>query len=261
MTSPLLLVTGFEPFLDVQENPSALLVEGWLTAPPAGLHLSGGVLPVSIERLPAAYDALISSAPESPAALVAFGVQRDSYFRLERMARAALSSAKADNDGRLADGVLLDGPAERSSSLDLEALAETLRTAGAPDVRISEDAGGYVCERTYYHALQRAEELGVPAIFLHVPPLEAMAIEGAAPDRTRVCSQLYQLGLVEVQRAKWICRPSRPRKNLAPGERLAQAWTSFTQRRSRSSSVSFSSSQTPRVTTSYSAAPRPRITV
>ena len=39
---------------------------------------------------------------------------------------------------------------------------------------ISEDAGGYLCERVFRAGL----EVGVaPALFLHVPPLEVMGAE------------------------------------------------------------------------------------
>jgi pyroglutamyl-peptidase len=174
--SPLLLVTGFEPFLDVRENPSGRLVEELLADPPEGLRLAGGVLPVSIERVPAAYDALLEAAPEPPAALVALGVQRQAYFRLERRARAALSSPKRDNDGRLARGVTLSGADCLECALDLTVLASALDAAGADDVRISDDAGGYVCERTYHHVLTRAGELAIPGVFLHVPPLDAVPL-------------------------------------------------------------------------------------
>ncbi|MEM7309823.1 MAG: hypothetical protein AAF682_24315 [Planctomycetota bacterium] len=194
MTSPLLLLTGFEPFLDVAINPSGELARELIADPPAGLRLAGGVLPVSIERVPAAYDALVAAAGEAPAALVSLGVQRESYFRLERRARAALTSDKRDNDGRLASGTVLEGAADLETTLALEPLADALRAAGAGDVRLSDDAGGYVCERTYHHVLRRAEEAGVPGLFLHIPPAQDVAVESQFPIVSRllgaVASQL-----------------------------------------------------------------------
>lgn len=174
--APLILISGFEPFLDVVENPSGLVVEALLAAPPAGLRLAGGVLPVSIERVPAAYDALLAGAPEAPRALVALGVQRKGWFRLERRASAELSSKKRDNDGLLARGVTLAGAASLESGFDLTQLAAAMDAAGAADVRISEDAGGYVCERTYHYLLTRAAERGIPGVFLHVPPQDAVPL-------------------------------------------------------------------------------------
>jgi pyroglutamyl-peptidase len=177
VVAPLLFLTGFEPFVDVLENPSGLVAARLVAAPPAGLRLAGGVLPVSIERAPAAFDGLLAAAPGAPAAVIGLGVQRGGWFRLERRAHAGLRSPKRDNDGRPADGVTLAGAAVLETALDLEALAAALRAGGAADVRLSEDAGGFVCERIYHHALTRAAELGIPAVFLHVPPLDAVPLD------------------------------------------------------------------------------------
>jgi pyrrolidone-carboxylate peptidase len=49
-------------------------------------------------------------------------------------------------------------------------------------VRISGDAGGYVCERTFRALLEEGERLEVPAMFLHVPPARAVA----ASEQTRL---------------------------------------------------------------------------
>ena len=68
-----------------------------------------------------------------------------------------------------------------ATELPLENLADALREAGAEDVRISEDAGGYVCERTYYLVLQRAKDAGVPGLFLHVPPVASAGVSAQRP--------------------------------------------------------------------------------
>jgi pyrrolidone-carboxylate peptidase len=177
MPAPLILLTGFGPFLEVEANPSGLVVEALLAAPPAGLRLAGGVLPVSIAGVPAAYDALLAAAGERPAALVSLGVHSKGFYRLEQCARAGLFSKKRDNDGLRARGVRLDGAARMETTFDLARLAAALSAAGAPDVRISKSAGGFVCERAYHHVLTRAAELAVPGLFLHVPPLAAAALE------------------------------------------------------------------------------------
>ena len=46
MSLPLLLVTGFEPFLDVSRNPSGELAELLMEEPGAGVEVVGRVLPV-----------------------------------------------------------------------------------------------------------------------------------------------------------------------------------------------------------------------
>ena len=62
------------------------------------------------------------------------------------------------------------------TSLDLELLGTALRADGAGEVRTSEDAGGFVCEWVYRHLLAHGERLGVPAVFLHVPPLPDVGV-------------------------------------------------------------------------------------
>ncbi|MCZ6596482.1 MAG: hypothetical protein O7B99_02470 [Planctomycetota bacterium] len=181
MTRPLLLVTGFGPFVGVDHNPSGEVARALEAEPPAVAEVRAAVLPVSFERVPAAYDALLADlAPRRPAALVALGVQLHAYFRLERRARARLRSAKADNDGREGTGIVLAG-GDMETGLDLEPLAAALTRAGGTEVRISEDAGGFVCEGTYHHVLKRAGELGVPGLFLHVPPVDVVAVAAQVP--------------------------------------------------------------------------------
>jgi pyroglutamyl-peptidase len=196
LVDPLLLLTGFEPFVDVPENPSGLVAERLIAAPPAGVRLTGGVLPVSIERAPAALDALLAAAPDPPAAIVSLGVHRGAWFRLERRARAALRSPKRDNDGRSADGVTLAGAVELVTGLDVARLAAALRAGGAVDVRVSADAGGFVCERIYHHALTRAAERGIAAVFLHVPSVEAV---GVAEQAAAVAAMLAWVGRESVR--------------------------------------------------------------
>ena len=181
MTRPLLFVTGFGPFVGVEHNPSGEVARALEAEPPAAAEIRAAVLPVSFERVTAAYDALLEDlAPRRPAALVALGVQGHAYFRLERRARAHLRSKKADNDGREGKGIVLAG-GDLETGLDLERLAAALSRAGGEDVRISADAGGFVCEGTYHHVLTRAGELGIPGLFLHVPPVDDVAVEAQVP--------------------------------------------------------------------------------
>jgi pyroglutamyl-peptidase len=75
-----------------------------------------------------------------------------------------------DNEGRTAVELGLPAGEDVEVGLDLEPLVQVLADAGAGEVRISDDAGGYVCERTFRELLLCGRELGVPALFLHVPP-------------------------------------------------------------------------------------------
>ncbi len=172
-----LFVTGFGSFPGVERNPSReiarTLEERGLST---GIQVDAAELPVAFHAVAPAIDAALEALTRPPDVILGIGVWGNgNCFRLERRARGIFDATRLDNDGDTGAGIDL-GP-ERTTDYDLARLAEVMRTAGAGEVRISEDAGRYVCERTYLHLLTRAQELGARAIFLHVPPLEVIDIE------------------------------------------------------------------------------------
>jgi len=173
---PLVYLTGFEPFAGHARNPSGELALALAATPPSRVELRARVLPVSLERAPRAFDEGLAEAPRAPDLLLALGVHLGAELRIEARARALLGSSKRDEDGALAEGWRAAGPDELRSSLDLEAVAAALERESPGRVRVSEDAGGFVCERLYHHALGRARERGVPALFVHVPRAELMPL-------------------------------------------------------------------------------------
>ena len=178
-----LLLTGFEPFLDVSLNPSgevARRLDGASLGP--GVSVVGQVLPVSFGRAPAMLEAALGAFEADALAVVSLGVHRGAAFRLEERARAVFESEQPDNDGARGGSIRLPGPPERRPRVDLDACEGWLRRAGAAEVVRSDDAGGYLCERIFRAGLDLAEPLGVPALFLHVPPVERTGVD----DQTRV---------------------------------------------------------------------------
>jgi pyroglutamyl-peptidase len=172
-----LFVTGFGPFPGVRRNPSreiAFALAERRGVP--GARIVAAELPVTFGSVAAAIDAALGDLEEPPRILLGLGVwSRGDGFRLERRARGKFDPARPDNEG--ATGAGLDLGPERATALDVAELAARMTEAGVGPVRVSDDAGGYVCERTYLHLLTRAEELGADALFLHVPPLEVLDLE------------------------------------------------------------------------------------
>ncbi|MCE2391438.1 MAG: hypothetical protein J4G09_08140 [Proteobacteria bacterium] len=166
-----LVVSGFGPFGEVTRNPSGLVARALAGEP----GVRAAELPVSFRRCVPEFDALLAGS--RPRALLGLGVHGGDGYRLERRARAVLTSEAPDNDGLRGAQIRLDGPPERRTELDLERLAGVLEAAGSARVEISEDAGGYVCERLYRHLLERAEAGRVPGVFLHVPPLSEVPLD------------------------------------------------------------------------------------
>ena len=180
MSAPI-LVTGFGPFGQVAENGSQRLVEELAQRPPAGLVLEVGVLPVEFGAVGPALEQLLAGPAAGARAIVATGVHRADGLRIERRARrdGGAGSERIDNRGRRADDEPLarDLPAELATTLDLDALVAASVAVGDLEAWISDDAGGYVCERACFQALRLGTELGVPALFVHVPPLEHCTTE------------------------------------------------------------------------------------
>jgi pyroglutamyl-peptidase len=183
---PLVLVTGFGPFPGRAVNPSRDVAFALEREPPPGVRVVARELPVTFRGAPAAIrEALAELAPRRPAVLLGLGVQPEPWFRLERRARGTYRGVRVDNDGATADGLALELGPDRACGLDLERLAAALRAAGAGDVRLSDDAGGYVCEVTFHTLLGLAQ--GAPTVFLHVPPAEVLdAVEQTPIVRTLV---------------------------------------------------------------------------
>ena len=176
------LVTGFEPFLDVALNPSgelARLLDGQRieAAKSVSIDVLGRVLPVAYQDAPRAFDAALDACAAPPALVLCLGVHRGQEFRLELRAGKRFGSEKPDNEGQFGTTVPLDGPEWRRSPLDVEGVCvRALERAGAPKIVVSEDAGGFLCERVYRAALDRGDALGIPALFLHVPPADTLAV-------------------------------------------------------------------------------------
>lgn len=182
MDSPI-LITGFGPFGDVRENGSQRLVESLAARPPEGLALEFAILPVEFGAVGSALRQRVAAV--APSAIVATGVHRKESLRIERRGRrlAGQGSDRTDNAGRRADDDPLPagGADEWATTVDLAAALAAADAAGDLHPWISDDAGGYVCERACYHVLEQGAALGVPALFVHVPPLELCTTERLRP--------------------------------------------------------------------------------
>jgi pyroglutamyl-peptidase len=155
----MILVTGFGPFLDVQENPSGRIARRLDGARVAGHTVYGELLPVTYDEAPARTLAL--AARLRPALVVGLGVARGrERVMVERVGRRPTATAAPDVSGRR-PAPPTGAPAEVRATLDVEAFAEAL---GAD---VSNDAGTYVCNAWLY-AVARGLP-GVPVGFVHVP--------------------------------------------------------------------------------------------
>ncbi|HEY3269396.1 MAG TPA: pyroglutamyl-peptidase I [Armatimonadota bacterium] len=163
------LLTGFGAFLDVTDNPSARLVHRFGESGAPGHDITARVLPVSCAAASEVIPALMGQGFD--AAILLGVAARDTEVRLERFARND-RNATPDVDGFAKPGpIFAGGPDCYETRIPLEPLLSGLTQAGLP-ARISEDAGAYVCNHTYYTAMHAIALAGLPTLclFVHVPP-------------------------------------------------------------------------------------------
>ena len=174
MTERALWLSGFGAFPGVPDNPTSHIAEALQGERFGDAYVTGRVLDVSYARAPAQLRESLAQLACPPHAVVLLGVaRRASYVRVERVARNVPAGATPDVDGLHAAPWPQDPPGRvLLTMVDVDRLAGSLNDAGY-DARVSHDAGDYLCNYTYYHALRQAQADGTPALFVHIPPVGA----------------------------------------------------------------------------------------
>ena len=165
------LLTGFEPFGGSEINAS------WETAvrvgqlPPKGMNMEMLLLPVSFIR---AGEAVRKALHEKhPDVLVMLGQRgKGTSIDIERIAVNLMDSANPDNDGYQPQEqeIIAGGEAAYFSNLPVKVLRDAVLQKDIP-ARVSNSAGLYVCNSTYYNALEEIHKHQLPtkAVFVHLP--------------------------------------------------------------------------------------------
>ena len=156
-----ILITAFEPFGGSAVNTSAAVLE-MLPAEIDGAKVEKVLLPVVFGK--AAEKALTYTA--------------DCIFLLgeaggrtavtpERRGRNERNARIPDNEGNKPEGekILADGPEVYLTTFSVDAIVEEMKAEGCR-IEVSEDAGTYVCNDTFYLTGVKSP---VPVQFIHVP--------------------------------------------------------------------------------------------
>ena len=180
----LILVTGFEPFGQAETNasweavsrlPDHIEVRGRFRR---SVNIERRLLPVSYGQAGAQIRHLIDTLRPEGVILTGVDATRPN-LSIEDVAVNEQRSDQPDNDGVLASGraVVPGGPEHLYSTAQVSVLVEAIEREHM-SVELSEDAGRYVCNSTYYWALHEAASLDRSAlhvrspqvVFVHVPP-------------------------------------------------------------------------------------------
>ena len=172
-----ILVTGFGPFPGVDVNPTQVLAEQFSRTTMNGLKVVARVLDVSFERSAAQVREVIEGQGNAPRAIIHFGVSVGAdKIHIERQAVNRKAAGIPDVDGHHYEGDVicsthaLDDVLD--TAVDVEALVKSLNQAGL-QAYLSDDAGRYVCNSTYFNSLAMLLETGIGSLvlFVHIPSI------------------------------------------------------------------------------------------
>ena len=171
MPERVLLLTGFGAFPGVTDNPTARVAQSLHGLPLAGWRVQGAVLPVAWERARAEVAGLVAA--HAPACIVHLGVATEATaVRIENQGANHLQFRIADVDGAQpqAGEIVPLAPATLTTPVAVARLVAHLQPLGVT-VELSENAGRYVCNATYFTSLHAYPERRV--LFVHLPPVSA----------------------------------------------------------------------------------------
>ncbi len=165
------LLTGFEPFGSYDINSSWELV--------SSLPDAIGNFECIKLRLPVEFRSVSDLVPNifskyNPDVVLSFGQSTSDKLRIERVAINIDDARIPDNCGHapIDEPIYTDGENSYFATLPIKTMKATVEQIGVPVV-ISNSAGTYVCNHTFYNWLYWCEKLGFNAKvgFIHLPRL------------------------------------------------------------------------------------------
>lgn len=170
------MLTGFRAFPGVPDNPTQALVAHFAGSPDrllSGTQLA--LLDVDYRSVAPAIDTLLAAAP---AALILTGYSRHATaITLEAQASGLCAADQPDVSGHIPE--LGHAPVLRTT-IDLDRLQR--QVSDIAPCAISQDAGQYLCNFAYRHALSRVADAGCATrvVFVHVPALAGTPLAATA---------------------------------------------------------------------------------
>jgi len=162
-----ILMTGFSPFDGRLDNASWLAVESLASQVPA----------VDMLQIPVIWGEPLARlkpicASHCPEIIISMGEGHVGEFTIEIVARNE-RALRPDNRANRPFQRLIDpqGPALRNGSINAEQLCQRLTKHGWP-IRVSTDAGAFLCEETLYTLEGLREDYPhlSTVVFVHLPP-------------------------------------------------------------------------------------------
>ena len=168
-----LLLTGFEPFGGDTINSSQETVNAVSCDDFDDIEIVHRILPVSFKR---GGKAICESIDETkPDIVIMLGQSgKSDCIKIERIAVNLMDAKKPDNDGYTPDEerIVRDGPSAYFSSFSVKHIRNQLDINGISS-KVSNSAGLYVCNMTYFKALHYVSIVGeeIKVVFVHLPKI------------------------------------------------------------------------------------------
>jgi pyroglutamyl-peptidase len=168
------VLVGFGPFPGASHNPSAAVAQQLARRRRPALARIVRTAHVFATAYAAVDRDLPKLLAKEPDIVLLFGLAgRRRHICIEMQARNAVSVLFPDASGRRpARSVIRDGgPRAHRGRAPFQQLLSAARSGGIP-VRLSRDAGRYLCNYAYWRALERAPGHGPLVQFVHIPWLQ-----------------------------------------------------------------------------------------
>ncbi len=167
------ILAGFGPFPGAPFNPSALVVQALARRRRpalAGIERSTHIFATTYAAVDRDMPELFAAQPDI---VLMFGLAgRRRAVCIETRARNAVSVLFPDASGyRPKSGLIAAGkPWSRRGNAPFARFLGAVRPLGIP-VRLSRDAGRYLCNYAYWRAPERSRDGGPLVQFIHIPPI------------------------------------------------------------------------------------------
>ena len=177
---PRVLLTGFGPFGSYEMNPTESIVNSFPSLIPIKNPFGKGSSEMSVEKrvLSVDEDGTMWAANELNSrewdAILHLGLCGEcTRPRLELKAEDMLDMRIPDNSGRQIKDGTLTGSGDLQTSVPVKKWGID---DWAVNLELSNDAGRYICNETYYRTLEalHAHRFAIPCLFLHLPSEEHM---------------------------------------------------------------------------------------
>ena len=169
-----ILLTGFEPFSDLDINESSEVVKLISNSGLQDIEIIPIILSVDEEGTEFSLDILKAMEFD---AVIHLGLSRDSgKILLERFATNLISMELPDNSGRAVKGskILENAPERIETTVSIHNFDEEFEQD--KDVQWSHSAGSYVCNETYFKTLSGLSNSTIPVLFIHLPKMSEISL-------------------------------------------------------------------------------------